>query len=449
MKTIKVSCQLEAGEDLAVTNRTFTLEHVGSAKHNEPKWSEANDLLTKLGGCAKASETTVQLYGRDFTYENVDFPLYIRRAGANTYVEVTVREEGGAMRHQGNVLCYRGNSWVVLTSGVMDCPEMQEIANTVKHNKKTGEISTANALRFLWKLLGLEGEPTQQEMKEWCSVFNTNEYHVYASHWHMPELAQLVNVRTKSTSCTMKSTALDTMSAVHWADSTDNLWTRYNEDGEVVEENLWQHPFRSYEDGEDNRILLVSDRELKDGEVFGYKDIPFVARAISCAWKWVRSYGSERGANVLEACDKLRKAYDLEGMTVRVYYPEHRTTGALAPYVDGDAQRGNFQRNEYAKENHYCQACEVVTIAYDVESGYDWTLDGVGGATEAEWYVTCRVTGESINREEAVWIERLDDYVEERFAIYNKHTDQWDLDGYEILRYFEQIFQALVQARAL
>lgn len=434
--TIKVSCRLEAGEDLAVVNRTYTLEHVESVKHNEPRWSEANDLLAKLGGRAKASETTIQMHGIDCTYEGVYVPLYIRRAGTNPYVEVTAREVGGAMRHHGAVLCYRGNSWIVYTTYFMDCNAVKEIANTVKHNKKTGEISTANALRFLWKLLGLEGEPTQQEMKAWCSAFNTKEYHVYASHWHMPELAQLVNVRTNSTSCMMKTTALDTMSAVYWASGTDNLWTRYNVDGEVVEKSLWQHPFRSYEDGEDNRILLVSDRELKDGETFGYKDIPFVARAISYKWKWVRSYGSEQGANVLEACDKLRKDFDLEGMTVRIYSPERRTMGALAPYVDGDAQRGNFQHNEYAEDNHYRRECEVVTIAYDVESGDDWTLDGVGGATEAEWYVTCRVTGESINRDEAVWIELIDDYVEEQYAIYNKHTDKWELDGYEILRYF-------------
>lgn len=436
-KTIKVSCQLEAGEDLEVVNHTFTLEHVESVKHNEPKWSEANDLLIKLGGCAKAAETTIQMHGRDCTYKGVDFPLYIRRIGDRAYVEVTAREVGGVMRHHGDVLCYRGNSWVVYTTNFMDCNAVKEIANTVKHNKKTGEISTANALRFLWKLLGLEGEPTQQEMKEWCSAFNTKGYHVYASYWHMPELAQLVNVRTKSTSCMMKTTALDTMREVQWASGMDSLWTRYNKDGEVVEENLWQHPFRSYEDGEYNRILLVSDRELKDGEVFGYKNIPFIARAISYDWKWVRSYGSERGANVLEACDKLRKDYDLEGMTVRIYYPDYRSSGALAPYVDGDAQIGNLQCIEYAADNIFHRECEEVAIAYNAESGDDWTLDGVDGATEAEWYVTCRVTGGSISRNEAVWIDRLGDYVYERYANYNKHTDEWELDGYEILRYFE------------
>lgn len=435
--TIKVTCQLEAGEDLAVTNKTFTLEHVESVKHNEPKWSEANDLLTKLGGCAKASETTLEMIERDFTFENVSNPLHIRTVGGKAFVEVGCTEEGSVSRWSGNVLLYRGNSWMIYLTGCMDNSNIREIANAIKHNKKTGEISNANALRFLWKLLDLEGEPTQQEMKEWCSAFNTQEYYVYASHWHMPELAQLVNVRTKSTSCMMKSTALDTMSAVQWASGTDNLWTRYNKDGEVVEENLWQHPFRSYEDGEYNRILLVSDRELKDGETFGYKDIPFVARAISYDWKWVRSYGSERGANVLEACDKLRKDYDLEGMTVRIYAPECRTMGALAPYVDGDAQIGNLQCSEYAEDNHYHRECEAVTISYNAESEDDWTLGGVGGATTAEWYVTCRVTGESINRDEAVWIERLGEYVEERYATYNKHTDEWELDGYEILRYFE------------
>lgn len=436
MTTIKVSCQLEVGEDLAVANRTYTLEHVESVKHNEPRWSEANDLLAKLGGSAKASETTLQMLERDFTFKNVVHPLYIRPVGGKAYVEVYCTEVDCVDRWSGDVLRYHGSTWMISLTGVMDNSNIREIAEAVKHNKKTGEISTANALRFLWKLLGLEGEPTQQEMKEWCSAFNTKEYHVYASHWHMPELAQLVNMRTNSTSCMMKTAALDTMREVHWAGGIDDLWTRYNKDGEVVEENLWQHPFRSYEDGEDNRILLVSDRELKDGETFGYKDIPFVARAISYDWKWVRSYGSEQGANVLEACDKLHKYFDLEGMTVRIYSPERRTMGALAPYVDGDAQRGNFQHNEYAENNHYCRECEVVTIAYDVESGDDWTLDGVGGATEAEWYVTCRVTGESINRDEAVWIELIDDYVEEQYAIYNKHTDKWELDGYEILRYF-------------
>lgn len=437
MNTIKVSCQLEAGEDLAVTNRTFTLEHVESVKHNEPNWKEANDLLFKIGACAKASETTFRMIERGFTFGNVSNPLYIRTVGGKAYVEMTCTEVGQVARWSGNVLLYCGKSWFVSLTGFVDNSNIREIAESVKRNKKTGEISNANALRFLWKLLGLDGEPSQKELKEWCSAFNTQEYHVYASHWHMPELAQLVNVRTKSTSCMMKTTAIDTMCAVHWAGGTDNLWTRYNKDGEVVEDNLWQHPFRSYEDGEDNRILLVSDRELKDGETFSYKDIPFVARAISYDWKWVRSYGSERGANVLEACDKLRNDYDLEGMTVRIYEPERRTMGALAPYVDGDAQIGNVQQNEYAEDNHYRRACEEVTISYSVESGDDWTLDGVGGATKAEWSVTCRITGESIRRDEAVWIERLGDYVEERYAIYNKHTDRWDLDGYEILRYFE------------
>lgn len=435
MNTIKVSCQLEAGEDLSFMGRTFTLEHVESVKHNEPQWILISSYLEKLGGCANAAATTVQIHGKDHTWGST--PLVLRRQGSIAYAEICCIEEGDPRRAYGNVLSYHDHKWHVRLTGYTDCPEMQEIAESIKHNKKTGEISTANALRFLWKILGLAAEPSQQEMKEWCSAFNTQEYHVYASYWHMPELAQLVNVRTKSTSCMMKSTARETMNAVYWADSTDNLWTRYNEDGEVVDENLWQHPFRSYEDGEDNRILLVSDRELKDGETFGYKDIPFVARAISYNWKWVRSYGSERGANVLEACDKLRNDYNLEGMTVRIYKPDYRSSGALAPYVDGDAQIGNYQCCECAEDNHYCRECEVVTIAYNAESGDDWTLNGVGGATEAEWYVTCRVTGESIIRDEAVWIDRLGDYVEERYAIYNKHTDQWDLDGYEILRYFE------------
>lgn len=149
---------------------------------------------------------------------------------------------------------------------------------------------------------------------------------------------------------------------------------------------------------------------------------------------WYRAYGV--ASDVEFALEQLgeREDTDVE------YYEEEDNDGTkvkmwksqygeiILPYIDGEYQKVQKLSNTQEQDGHYFYYGQVTSE--DGGSDIYEPNHATGIADETIIYVECYITGEEIDREDAVWIDRLDAYVHYRYATAG------ELDAYAILEYF-------------
>lgn len=303
--------------------------------------------------------------------------------------------------------------------------------------KADGTMTAEGLVKWLYHaMLKPYGMP-EKYLKEWLEKMKETTYHLYAVKNAMPEVACLIAERTNTRSCM-------TM------DGLENAFYRFrytttNEEGKVV----WLHPFRAYEGMEDdkNRMLCVST--LPPEKVLGqvHDKIPFIARGFSDGESCARWYGS----NEQDWEDLFEEYVDSNtpwGMTLYAY---NFDGDHIAPYVDGGCDANDNLLNALtrlgskdAKDTPYKINAWTVEI-YDRYEDEDDETDGfwkvdAGNARMFFYgpvvYHTCAISGEVYSEDEMIYVEDLEEWVEDQFARYDEGRGYYVLDGLELYNYY-------------
>ena len=303
--------------------------------------------------------------------------------------------------------------------------------------KADGTMTAEGLVKWLYHAMLKPYKMPEKYLKEWLERMKETTYYLYAVKNAMPEIACLIAERTNTRSC-MTSDGL--MGAFYHF-----RYTSTNADGQVV----WLHPFRAYEgkDTDSNCMLCVST--LLPEKVLGqtHDKIPFIARGFSDGESCARWYGSSEQ----EWSDLFGQYVDSNtpwGMTLYAYEQQGEH---IAPYVDGGCDANDNYLNALtrlgsrdAEDTPYKIKAWTVEM-YDRYEDEDDETDGfwkidVGNARmffyDPVVYHTCAITGEEYSEDEMIYVEDLDEWVEDRFARYDEGRGYHVLDGLELYNYY-------------
>ena len=207
-----------------------------------------------------------------------------------------------------------------------------------RYNKKTGEIKPSQFLSLLCHFMQIDCP--QDVMKAFCNCFSqvTSHLFLYRTKVLIPELCQLVNIRTNSTSCMVKRTLDETNEKFEDVKPFD--FVEYNG---IRYKNIMAHPFRCYEALDSVWLYLLSEVELHDNATLS--EIPFVSRAIVYGNSILRAYGAEHiDTKTYQTVGRRMHNRYANGMPFWVfgYHCDSPTdtTSCLVPYIDSRASCG-------------------------------------------------------------------------------------------------------------
>lgn len=219
-----------------------------------------------------------------------------------------------------------------------------------RYNKKTGEIKPSQFLSLLCHFMQIDCP--QDVMKAFCNCFSnsTNHLYLYRTKVLIPELCQLVNIRTNSTSCMVKYTLDKTNEKFEDVKPFD--FVEYNG---IRYKNLMAHPFRCYEALDGVWLYLLSDVELHDNATVS--EIPFVSRAIVYGNNILRAYGAEHiDIKTYQTVGRLMHSRYADGMPFWAfgYHCDSQTdtTSCLVPYIDSLASYGIAEVEKEQRHAH-------------------------------------------------------------------------------------------------
>ena len=194
-------------------------------------------------------------------------------------------------------------------------------------------------------------------------------------------------------------------------------------------------------------MLCVS--KLPPEKVLGqtHDKIPFIARGFSDENSCARWYGSSEQAWE-DLFDKYVDSNTPWGMTLYAYEQrgEH-----IAPYVDGGCDANDNYLNALtrlgsrdAEDTPYkikAWTVEMYDRYEDEEEETDgfWRTDvhsAIMFFYEPVVYHTCAITGEESSEDDMIYVDDLDDWVEDRFARYDEGRGEYVLNGLELYNYY-------------
>lgn len=297
--------------------------------------------------------------------------------------------------------------------------------------KSDGTMTKDKVIKWVYRAVLKPVGLAEHHLKEVLEEVKEQDYHLYALHDGMPEVACLIASRTNTQSC-MTENGLNSAFAKF-------RHIRTNKDGKEV----WLHPFRAYEH-EDNVMYCVST--LPPEKVLGvvHDKVPFIARAFSNYREVARWYGSSEQDwwNVFgEYVDESTPL----GMELYAYEVGGRN---ILPYIDGsddvtDKYLNSVQAVGYADENKTPAGIDARIVRItdrdeDAEGGYYSCCPSNG---IMEWESTreeheCAVSGDWYDEEDMIYVEDLNDWVHEEYARYDSDRGYYVLDGLAVYKYY-------------
>ena len=297
--------------------------------------------------------------------------------------------------------------------------------------KSDGTMTKDKVIKWIYHTVLKPVGLAEHHLKEVLEEVKEQDYHLYALHDGMPEVACLIASRTNTQSC-MTENGLNSAFAKF-------RHIRTNKDGKEV----WLHPFRAYEH-EDNVMYCVST--LPPEKVLGvvHDKVPFIARAFSNYREVARWYGSSEqdwwnvfGEYVDESTPLGMElyAYEVGGCNI-------------LPYIDGsddvtDKYLNSVQAVGYADEDKTPAGIDARIVRItdrdeDNEGGYYACCPSNG---IMEWESTCEeyecaVSGDWYDEEDMIYVEDLHDWVHEEYARYDSDRGYYVLDGLAVYKYY-------------
>lgn len=166
--------------------------------------------------------------------------------------------------------------------------------------------------------------------------------------------------------------------------------------------------------------FLIRAKGVRDNEkhIFGYYKAYGVASDVE--------FALEQLGELEDTEAEYYEEDDNDGTKVKMWKSQYGEV--ILPYIDGDYQKVQKLSNTQEQDGHYFYYGQVTSE--DGGSDIYEPNHSTGIADETVVYVDCYITGDEIDRDDAVWIDRLDAYVHYRYVTNGK------LDPYEILDYF-------------
>ena len=297
--------------------------------------------------------------------------------------------------------------------------------------KSDGTMTKDKVIKWIYHTVLKPVGLAEHHLKEVLEEVKEQEYHLYALHDGMPEVACLIASRTNTQSC-MTENGLNSAFAKF-------RHIRTNKDGKEV----WLHPFRAYEH-EDNVMYCVST--LPPEKVLGvvHDKVPFIARAFSNYREVARWYGSSE-QNWWSVFEEYVDEETPLGMELYAYEVGGRN---VLPYIDGsddvtDRYLNSVQAVGYADEDKTPAGIDARIVRItdrdeDDEGGYYACCPSNGFM---DWESTreeheCAVSGDWYDEEDMIYIEDLNDWVHEEYARYDSDRGYYVLDGLAVYKYY-------------
>lgn len=297
--------------------------------------------------------------------------------------------------------------------------------------KSDGTMTKEKVIKWIYHAVLKPVGLAEHHLKEILEQVKEQDYHLYALHDGMPEMACLIASRTNTQSC-MTENGLNSAFAKF-------RHIRTNKDGKEV----WLHPFRAYEH-EDNVMYCVST--LPPEKVLGvvHDKVPFIARAFANYREVARWYGSseQNWWNVFE--DYVNEETPL-GMELYAYEVGGRN---IIPYIDGaddvmDRYLNSVQAVGYADEDETPAGIDARIVRItdrdeNNEGGYYACCPSTGFM---DWESTrekheCAISGDWYDEEDMMYVEDLHDWVHEEYARYDNDRGMYLLDGLAVYKYY-------------
>lgn len=401
----------------------INLGYVGAGKLEGIGLGQAIGMLEDSSRYINHGERTLDI--------QIDVSSYIKR-----YCKV-VRDESGAQVSSIELVSF--NYATDENIKVPDITRTKNVADTYLNGimpkrygcKSDGTMTKEQAVKWIYQAIWKHANVPESKLKEVLELMKDTEYHLYALHDGMPEVACLIAERTNTSSC-MTEHSLNAAFAKF-------RHIRTNKDGKEV----WLHPFRAYEH-EDNVMYCVST--LPPEKVLGvvHDKVPFIARAFSNDREVARWYGSseQNWWNVFgEYVDESTPL----GMELYAYEVGGRN---IIPYIDGsydvtDRYLNSVQAVGYADENKTPAGIDARIVRItdrdeDCEGGYYACCPSNGFM---EWESTreeheCAVSGDWYDEEDMIYVEDLNDWVHEEYARYDSDRGYYLLDGLAVYNYY-------------
>lgn len=192
-----------------------------------------------------------------------------------------------------------------------------------KYNVKTKKIKLSGFVHWVIKALKLreDKKAVQKGLKILSTVHKTA--YVYKATTDFTDLALWVYTASNSTSCMHSNLLVPVPSRKFRYTAVDKDWNK-----------VWLHPFKGYENG-GNELYLASylSPDEIDGKTFTPDEYPFIGRAFGKDGEFVRAYGIENTAEILEKAGIERVRFI--PFTVRAYKILNRDE-YQSPYLDSE-----------------------------------------------------------------------------------------------------------------
>lgn len=412
--------------DKSLLRTEINLGYVGAGKSEGVGLSEAVKILEDSSQYINHGKCTLSI--------KIDVNTYTK-----TYYKV-IRDEDGVLVSSIKLVSF--NYVTGESINVPDITRTKNVADTYLNGvmpkrygcKSDGSMKKEQVIKWIYQAVWKHAHVPESKLKEVLEQMKDTEYHLYALHDGMPEVACLIAQRTNTSSC-MTEYGLNTAFSKF-------RHIRTNKDGKDV----WLHPFRAYEH-EDNVMYCVST--LPPEKVLGvvHDKVPFIARAFSNYRKVARWYGSSECNwwNVFE--DYIDEETPL-GMELYAYEMGGRN---IIPYIDGaddvtDTYLNSVQYVCFVDEDETpagidAKIMKVCDRDEDGEQeGYYTCCPGSGfmdwNPTRVEY--TCAVCGDTFEEEDMCFVEDLNDWVLEEYARYDSDSGYYVLDGLEVYNYYNR-----------
>lgn len=404
----------------------INLGYVGAGK------AEGTDLGRAIGTLESVSQYIN--HGKRTIDVRVDVRTYTK-----TYYKI-VRDENGEQVSSIELVSY--NYVTGENIRVPDITRTKNVADTYLNGvmpkrygcKSDGSMKKEQVIKWIYQAVWKHAHVPESELKEVLELVKDTEYHLYALHDGMPEVACLIAQRTNTSSCMTEHSLNSAFSKFRHI--------RTNKDGKEV----WLHPFRAYEH-EDNVMYCVS--KLPPEKVLGvvHDKVPFIARAFSNYRKVARWYG----ANEQNWWSIFEEYVDEEtplGMELYAYEMGGRN---IIPYIDGaddvtDTYLNSVQFVCHADEDKTPDGIDAKIMRVcdrdeDGESdGYYICCPSNGfmdwNPTRIEY--TCAICGDTFEEEDMCFVEDLNEWVLAEYARYDSDRGYYVLDGLEVYNYYNR-----------
>ena len=354
-----------------ILGRKYPLEFVGVAQ-NIPSLNSLNSVISRF------TERNIEYRNGDTTRGWCSAVLY-----ADLNDAFVLYGHTGSYSYNHIIATVCSDKKVYLSEVGMSLMAVSLNTGEFRYNKKTREIKPSQFLSLLCHFMQIDCP--QDVMKAFCNCFSqgATDLYLYRTKVLIPELCQLVNIRTNSTSCMVKRTLDETNDKFEDVKPFD--FVKYNG---IRYKNIMAHPFRSYEALDGVWLYLLSEIELHNNATLS--KIPFVSRAIVCGNSILRAYGAEHiDIKTYQTAGRLMHNGYANGMPFWVFGYHFDsptdTTNCLVPYIDSHASYGIAP-----VEKEQCHAHSRPAIMFQLKEDFDaddYTSE------DAIWYLDTKNAG--------------------------------------------------------